>query len=142
MITVHYSSDQEGTLDFIWILKLAVQLDESLSLLWGSNNCVGSVQVHEVPVVHTSLQQTQVLELETEIFGTSVVVMVQVVGSSFNSVSDLSVVDVSLNILDVLPVESVIVDLMVLLLGVDIFGVAVEVDKCVHFKDLLLINLL
>ena len=51
LITVHCSSDQEGTLDFVRVLKLAVQVDESLCLLWSSNDGMGGLQVHEVPVV-------------------------------------------------------------------------------------------
>ena len=60
---------------------------------------------------------------------TTVVVVVHIIGSPLDSVATLGIVDVGLNILNVLSVQGVMVDLMVSLIGSNIFGVAVEVLK-------------
>ena len=112
-------------IEALWVSCLPDGSAKLRALVYGTEDLVKSCQV-----------------LKSEWLVSTVVMVLKVVGSALNSVSILSVIDVSGHILDVWSVQGIVVDLVVFLLGVDIFGVAVEVDKCVHFKDLLLINLL
>ena len=59
----------------------------------------------------------------------TIVVIIQGVFSTLDSVSDLMIIDIGRNILDVVNVLGVVVDLMICLVSDNILGVAIEVQK-------------